>query len=175
MGHHRVFCGIGKPLPIHSRPMKKGCGVAAALLLEGLSLCADRFASSGSAPVKTALASFRRLSRNRQGPKQRAPKNVPVFPDRLRTFANSVWRVFSRKYRFFPNVDLTSGTNAAPAHCDCGWCQPVVHALPGQRRRHPATEPLYPGSSRFGRWVSSSRFPPRSGSGLSGSWRQASA
>jgi hypothetical protein len=61
--------------------MKKGCGIAAALLLEGLSLCADRFASSGRSTLKTVPASFRRLSRNRQGQKPARLENVPIFPD----------------------------------------------------------------------------------------------
>jgi hypothetical protein len=69
LGHHKVFCGIRKPLRAWGRPRKKaanekrcqrkGLRQCRSPLLEGLSLmCADQFASWGRCPAETVAQAF---------------------------------------------------------------------------------------------------------------------
>lgn len=100
--------------------MKKGCGIAAALLLEGLSLCADRFASSGSRPSKLFWQAFVACHEIVKG-QNRAGRKVPVFPDQLRAPTGTVQPETYFKMLLFPELLPDAGTNTGPAHCVRGW------------------------------------------------------
>src|SRR2546421_13106746 len=68
-----------------NRPTKKGCGVAAALLLEGLSLlCADRFSCRVSPPLKSFVRAIVACPGIVKDKNDGGQPNVPVFPDTLR-------------------------------------------------------------------------------------------
>ncbi|UWU92113.1 hypothetical protein [Bradyrhizobium sp. CB1015] len=64
--------------------MKKGCGIAAALLLEGLSLCADRFASLGSSTSKLFRQAFVACHEVVKSQNPARLEIVPTFPDPTR-------------------------------------------------------------------------------------------
>ena len=133
-------------------PTKKGCGNAAALLLEGLSLlCRPGFPRGALAP-KIAASSYRRLSRDRQDQKRRAAPNVPVFPG-MPPAVPAVGSAASRPYcRFFLKNSFDQGTKIATIHCVGGPDQPPRPRIARTTAVRSSTEPAASWSSRFSPW-----------------------
>jgi hypothetical protein len=138
----KCFAASGNRFPSVPRSTKKGCGDAAALLLEGLSLiCADRFASCGLPTRQNCRPSFRRPSRNRQEPKRRGQENVPIFPGAVRVSQrHSCERPraiasFSRKFGWF-RTEYHAGplcrrmVSARSKHCPATRRDPIRPAGP---------------------------------------------
>jgi hypothetical protein len=127
--------------------MKKGCGIAAALLLEGLSLCADRLPRRVVRPAKLftqAFVSCRQIVKSQNGRRRKMflffpPCSGPSFADMSNDLRDIA--VFSRTF------GLPWGTNAVATDWVGGRCRPSPMHCPADGDADPSTEPLPPGAA----------------------------
>ena len=165
----KCFAASGNRFPPVPRSTKKGCGDAAALLLEGLSLiCADPVCLVRVAgPPKTVgqvLGARHEIVKGQNGG---GKKMFLFFPARF-AFRKGIPASARTPLLLFPAISGGSGTNITPAHCVGGWCRrcPCIARLSVETRSarpdrlHPGAAGSVPGRKCAG--VSSSRFRPRS-------------
>ncbi|TWI31814.1 hypothetical protein IQ15_00129 [Bradyrhizobium yuanmingense] len=134
--------------------MKKGCGIAAALLLEGLSLCADQLPRRGRRPLKLFRQAFVACHEIVKSKTPRVSKMFLFFPIRL-WFAfgscSQVSAVILTLNSAFSRISRGNEYSLGPL-CRRMGVSPLSNALPGQRRRRSVGRTAASRSSRFGRW-----------------------
>jgi hypothetical protein len=150
-GTIECFAASGNRFPATPSPTKKGCGDAAAPLLEGLSLiCADPVSASGRLPLKSfvrAIVTCHGIVKEKSGARR---QNVPVFPDLPRRRRPSDCSALGLS-AVFSRIDA-SDKERTPR-------RPIVSAEGVSRRppiarmngsADPSAEPAASWSSRFG-------------------------
>jgi hypothetical protein len=97
-------------------------------------VCRPGFRVGTPAP-KIVRASYRHLSRDRQGENGAQRRMFQIFPTCPSGSRRSDCRKAGSRCRVFPNRCAGQGTNASSAHCVGGWYQPSSTHCPDARRR----------------------------------------